>query len=72
MSSTDAVVGMIPGYTVLDLSGSLNLERGWRIQGGVNNLTARRYFTRRTDEYPGPGILPSLGRGAYVTLRFAP
>ncbi len=72
VSSTDAVVGMIPAYTVLDLSGSLNLERGWRIQGGVNNLTARRYFTRRTDEYPGPGILPSLGRGAYVTLRFAP
>ena len=70
--SEDAVVGLIPAYTVLDLSATLNLPRGWRLQGGVNNLADRRYFTRRTDEYPGPGILPSLGRSLYVTLRAAP
>ena len=70
--SEDAVVGLIPAYTVLDLSATLNLPRGWRLQGGVNNLADRRYFTRRTDEYPGPGILPSLGRSVYVTLRAAP
>ena len=70
--SADAVVGRIPAYTVLDLSATLNLPRGWRVQGGVNNLADRRYFTRRTDEYPGPGILPSLGRSIYVTLRAAP
>ena len=35
---------------------------------GVNNLADARYFTRRTDEYPGPGIIPSLGRGFYATL----
>jgi Fe(3+) dicitrate transport protein len=70
--SEDAVVGLIPAYTVLDLSATLNLPRGWRLQGGVNNLSDRRYFTRRTDEYPGPGILPSLGRSMYVTLRAAP
>ena len=70
--SDDAVVGLIPAYTVLDLSATLNLPRGWRIQGGVNNLADRRYFTRRTDEYPGPGILPSAGRSLYVTLRAAP
>src|SRR5258708_35658282 len=69
--STDAVVGLLPSYTVLDLSGTLNLPSGWRVQGGVNNVTDRRYFTRRTDEYPGPGILPSLGRSVYVTLRAA-
>ena len=67
--SEDAVVGLIPAYTVLDLSATLGLPRGWRLQGGVNNLTDRRYFTRRTDEYPGPGILPSAGRSLYVTLR---
>ena len=70
--STDAVVGVIPAYTVLDLSATLNLTHDWRLQGGLNNLTGRRYFTRRTDEYPGPGILPSLGRSVYVTLRAAP
>lgn len=72
VQSEDAVVGLIPAYTVLDLSGTLNLPRGWRLQGGVNNLADRRYFTRRTDEYPGPGILPSLGRSMYVTVRAAP
>jgi hypothetical protein len=36
--------------------------------------SGRRFtsFTRRTDEYPGPGILPSTGRSLYVTLRAAP
>ncbi len=70
--SDDAVVGVIPAYTVLDLSGMLTLPRGWRVQGGINNLADRRYFTRRTDEYPGPGILPSARRSVYVTLRAAP
>ena len=67
--SEDAVAGLIPAYTVLDLSATLGLPRGWRLQGGVNNLADRRYFTRRTDEYPGPGILPSAGRSVYITLR---
>ena len=67
--SEDAVVGLVPAYTVLDLSATLNLPRGWRLQGGINNLADRRYFTRRTDEYPGPGILPSSARSVYVTLR---
>ncbi len=72
MRGDDAVVGIVPGYTVLDLSATVGLPRGWRLQGGVNNLADRRYFTRRTDEYPGPGILPSLGRSLYVTVRAAP
>lgn len=67
--SEDAVVGLIPAYTVPDLSATLNLSRGRRLQGGVNNVVDRRYFTRRTDEYPGPGTLPSAARSLYVTLR---
>jgi Fe(3+) dicitrate transport protein len=35
---------------------------------GINNLTDNRYFTRRADGYPGPGIIPSDGRSFYVTL----
>ena len=70
--SVDAIVGLIPAYTVFDMSATLRLPAGWRIQGGMNNLTDRRYFTRRTDEYPGPGILPSAGRSVYLTLRAAP
>lgn len=70
--SEDAVVGVVPGYAVMDWSATVDITRGWRLQGGVNNATDRRYFTRRTDEYPGPGILPALGRSAYVTLRVTP
>jgi Fe(3+) dicitrate transport protein len=70
--SQDAVVGLVPSHTVLDWSSSLALSSVWRLQGGVNNLADRRYFTRRTDEYPGPGIIPSLGRSVYLTLRAAP
>lgn len=74
--SEDAVVGLVPAYTVLDWSASAEAGRRfgarWRVQGGVNNVADRHYFTRRTDEYPGPGIIPSLGRSVYLSLRLAP
>ncbi len=38
---------------------------------GVNNLANARYFTKRTGEYPGPGILPDMGRRMYVGLERA-
>ncbi|MEO7964419.1 MAG: TonB-dependent receptor, partial [Gemmatimonadaceae bacterium] len=70
--SEDAVVGVIPSYTVVDWSASLRLTGRWRLQGGVNNLADRRYFTRRTDEYPGPGIIPAMGRSVYFSVRALP
>lgn len=70
--SDDAVVGRIPAYTVLDWSASLGVGPHWRLQGGVNNLGDRHYFTRRTDEYPGPGIIPAIGRSVYLSLRAMP
>jgi outer membrane receptor protein involved in Fe transport len=74
--SEDAVVGEIPAYTVLDWSASARVGHGalraWRLQAGVNNVADRHYFTRRTDEYPGPGIIPAVGRSVYVSLRAAP
>ena len=38
----------------------------------VNNIADKKYFTLRTDEYPGPGIIPSNGRSFYlgITARF--
>ena len=64
-----AVDGVIPAYSVIDLSLSYN----WRsitIFTGVNNLTDTRYFSRRADGYPGPGILPADKRNFYLTLQF--
>lgn len=69
VSSEDAVVGVIPAYTVLDLSGAYTIGRRVRLSFGVNNLADRRYIARRTDEYPGPGIIPGIGRSVYVGIR---
>lgn len=64
-----AVVGVIPAYSILDLSLSYQWKR-FRMEGTVNNLANAVYFTRRATGYPGPGILPSDGRGYYFTLQF--
>lgn len=66
--SPRAVDGVVPPYQVMDLSASYN----WRwitLSGSVNNLANKKYFTRRADGYPGPGILPSDPRGYYLTLQ---
>ena len=64
----DAAAGFVPGYTVLDWSGQVRLGRRVELSAGINNLANTRYFTKRTDEYPGPGILPGIGRSVYVSL----
>jgi Fe(3+) dicitrate transport protein len=63
------VVGIIPAYTIMDLSLSYDFKKYFRLEGSVNNLANRMYFTRRATGYPGPGILPSDGRGFYVSLQ---
>lgn len=63
--SPDAEVGLIPAYNVLDCSLTYKI-RNYKIKAGVNNLTNSKYFTLRTNEYPGPGIIPSIGRSFYV------
>ena len=64
-----AVVGVIPAYWVMDLSGSYTYKR-FTLESGINNLTDNRYFTRRATGYPGPGIIPSDARNYYITLEF--
>ena len=69
--SNDPIAGYIPAYTVLDLSATYKIKK-IALKIGANNLTGKSYFTRRTDEYPGPGIIPSVGRSFYagVTATF--
>jgi len=66
--SSTAVNGIIPTYYVMDLSLSYKLKDKWICEAGVNNLTDNRYFTRRAEGYPGPGIIPADGRNFYFTL----
>ncbi|WP_460912388.1 TonB-dependent receptor domain-containing protein [Spirosoma areae] len=63
-----AVIGLIPAYTILDASLSYQFSK-FRVEGSVNNLADRVYFTRRATGYPGPGILPSDGRSVYMTVQ---
>ena len=63
--SDNPIAGYIPAYTVLDFSATYKMGK-YSIKCGVNNLGNKSYFTRRTDEYPGPGIIPAVGRSLYV------
>ena len=69
--SDDPVVGIIPAYSTGDISFSYKFSK-IILKGGINNVTDEKYFTRRTDEYPGPGIIPAVGRSMYlgITLGF--
>jgi len=53
----------------MDVSLSYNW-RNFTLYTGINNLADKKYFTRRADGYPGPGILPADKRNLYVTLQF--
>ena len=64
----DATRGVIPTYTVADVTASYTW-RVLRLQVGANNLLDARYFTRRATGYPGPGVLPAEARSAYASLR---
>jgi Fe(3+) dicitrate transport protein len=65
--TSTAVEGIIPSYQVADLSIAYQYKR-YGIEASVNNLFNQMYFTRRAEGYPGPGIIPSDGRGFFITL----
>ncbi|EMR04185.1 Iron(III) dicitrate transport protein FecA [Cesiribacter andamanensis AMV16] len=67
---SNAIIGPIPAYQIMDLSGSYEIGRHLKLEGGINNLLNAMYFTRRAEGYPGPGIIPSDGRNFYLTIEF--
>ncbi|MEM7373678.1 MAG: TonB-dependent receptor [Bacteroidota bacterium] len=63
------VFGMIPAYEVVDFSAKYDeLLPRISLSASVNNLFNQYYFTRRAPAYPGPGIIPALGRIWNLTL----
>ncbi|GGD82895.1 TonB-dependent receptor [Emticicia aquatilis] len=70
VANAAATTGVIPAYTVQDLSASFKFLKHYNFKAGVNNLTDERYFTRRAGGYPGPGILPADGRTFYISAGF--
>ncbi|MEM9934011.1 MAG: TonB-dependent receptor [Bacteroidota bacterium] len=63
----NALTGIIPSYTVMDLSMEYQFSR-FKFTTGVNNLTDEQYFTRRAESYPGPGIIPATARSFYASV----
>ena len=60
--------GLIPAYTVIDLTATYKFSKNLNIKAGINNLTDKVYFTRRAGGYPGPGALPADGRTFFISL----
>lgn len=60
--------GLIPSYTITDLTVTYKFSKGLNIKAGINNLFDERYFTRRAGGYPGPGVLPGDGRTCFFSI----
>ena len=54
----------IDGYTTADLFADYAINRDWKLQGKINNLTNKQYETLLGYNQPG--------RGVFVTLRYQP
>ncbi|MEJ7626069.1 MAG: TonB-dependent receptor [Ferruginibacter sp.] len=68
LPTPNAQNGLIPGYTITDLTATYKFSKELNIKAGINNLFDKRYFTRRAGGYPGPGALPADGRTFFVTV----
>jgi Fe(3+) dicitrate transport protein len=66
--TANAQNGLIPSYTVTDITASLRVKKNVSIKTGINNLTNEKYFTRRAGGYPGPGALPADGRTFFFSI----
>jgi Fe(3+) dicitrate transport protein len=67
--TSTAVNGIIPSYFVMDISAQYPIK-WFQFEAGINNLTDNKYFTRRADAYPGPGIIPSDALNFYVAVQY--
>lgn len=67
-SSANGNTGLIPSYTITDLTATYKFSKGLNLKAGINNLFDERYFTRRAGGYPGPGALPADGRIFFISV----
>jgi Fe(3+) dicitrate transport protein len=66
--SANAQNGLIPSYTLTDLTASWKFAKNFQCKAGINNLFNENYFTRRAGGYPGPGALPGDGRTMFLSI----
>ncbi|HMQ46384.1 MAG TPA: TonB-dependent receptor [Saprospiraceae bacterium] len=68
--TANGAAGIVPSYGIWDLNGTYRLSERLQFRLSVNNLSNKRYFTKRPSGYPGPGIWSSDGRGVVATVQF--
>ena len=69
-ASSNGNTGLIPSYSVTDLTATYKFSKQLNIKAGLNNVFDARYFTRRAGGYPGPGAMPADGRTFFVSVGF--
>ena len=67
-SSSNGNTGLIPSYSISDLTASYKFSKNLNLKAGINNLWDNRYFTRRAGGYPGPGAMPADGRTLFLSI----
>jgi Fe(3+) dicitrate transport protein len=68
VSSENGNIGLIPSYSITDLTTSFKFSKNFNIKAGINNIGDKRYFTRRAGGYPGPGAMPADGCTFFLSL----
>lgn len=68
MPTANGVNGLIPAYSILDISGTYKFNESFFIKGGINNLLKEKYFTRRAGGYPGPGLITAEPTNFFITI----
>ncbi len=61
-------IGLVPDYTLLDLNTTFKFSSNLEVKASINNILNKQYFTKRPLFYPGPGIWPSDGRNASISV----
>ena len=69
--ATSGIAGMIPSYCLWDVTTRWSIKKNCIISAGINNVFNESYFTRRASGYPGPGILPAIGRNAFLSVKLS-
>jgi Fe(3+) dicitrate transport protein len=60
--------GIVPAYGIADINAGISLHHNLQVRLNAGNILNRRYFTKRPQLYPGPGIWPSDGRTFSITI----
>ncbi|MBD1366729.1 TonB-dependent receptor [Mucilaginibacter sp. ZT4R22] len=53
--------GTVLAYKLVDVAFNYRFLKNYHVNFNINNLLNEKYFTRRINMYPGPGILPGDG-----------